>query len=141
MPGNIFGRWLQLRCRTYGHSLAYTASKRRMEVGTWVCRIIEDTNGIHLIPGISLHVYHEDRTLSPDEMMFFSYCENLELNTLYFPRFRANETQRLYQGIEALPDDYRDIAERASEPFYRQIVDELWVEMLSALHVLGFSGT
>ena len=145
MPDNIFARWLQLRCRTYGHSLAYTASKRRMGVGAWVCRIFEDMNGnLHLIPGISLHVYREDGTISPsDEMIIFSQFENRELNILCFPRSHANETQRLYQGIKALPDDYRGmpwLAKRALEPFYQEIVDELWMQMLSALRVLGFSG-
>ena len=143
MPDTIFARWLQLRCRKYGRSLTYTASKRRMGVGAWVCRIIADKNGnLHLIPGISLHVYPENRTVSPSgEMIIFSCCTNPERNILCFPRSHANGTERLYQGIEALPDDYRGmpwLAKRALEPFYQQIVDELWVEMLSALRVLGF---
>lgn len=63
---------------------------------------------------------------------------------LCFPRSQANETQRLYQDIGALPNDYRNmswLARRALEPFYQQIVRELWAEMLLALRVLGFAGT
>lgn len=147
MPDNIFARWLQLRCRTYEHSLTYTVSTRRMGVGAWVCRIIADMNGnLHLIPGISLHVYPDDRTVSRSyEIIIFSHCENPELNILCFPRSRVIETtERLYQGIEALPDDYRGmrrLAKRALEPFYQRIVDELWIEMLSAMQVLGFSAS
>ena len=145
MPDHIFARWLQLRCRTYGHNLEYTASKRRMGVGAWVCRIIQDMGGnLHMIPGISLHVYSEGRKVTPsDEMIIFSHCNNPELNILCFPRSRANETQRLYQGIGALPNDHRAmpwLARRALEPFYQQIVSELWAEMLSALQALGFAG-
>ena len=146
MPDYIFARWLQLRCRAYGHNVICTASKRRMGVGAWICRIIQDLDGnLHMVPGISLHVYSEDREVTPsDEMIFFSHCRNPELNIFCFPRSPANETQRLYQGVGALPNDYRAmpwLAKRALEPFYQQIVGELWAEMLSALHVLGFSGT
>lgn len=146
MPGDVFARWLQLRCRAYGHSFGYTVSKRRMGVGAWVCRIIQDMNGnLHMIPGISLHVYSEDRKVTPsDEMIFFSNCRNPELNILCFPRSHGTEMQGLYQGIGALPNDYRAmpwLAKRALEPFYQQIVGELWVDMLSALRVLGFAGT
>ena len=141
MPDCIFARWLQLRCRPYGHSLTYKSSKRRMGVGAWVCRIIQDMNGnLHMIPGISLHVYSEDRKITPsDEMIFFSHCTNPELNIICFPR-----TERLYHGVGALPNDYRAmpwLAKRALEQFYQQIVGELWSEMLSALQVLGFAGT
>lgn len=146
MPGHVFARWLQLRCRAYGHNFSYTASKRRMGVGAWVCRIIQDMEGnLHMIPGISLHVYYEDRKVTPsDEIIFFSHCRDPELNMLCFPRSQANETQRLYQDIGALPNDYRNmswLARRALEPFYQQIVRELWAEMLLALRVLGFAGT
>lgn len=145
MPEYIFARWLQLRCRAYGHNLAYTAYKRRMGVGAWVCRIIQDMDGnLHMIPGISLHVYSEDRQVTPsNEIIFFSYCRDPELNMLCFPRSNANETQRLYQGTGELPNDYRAmpwLAKRALEPFYQHIVGELWGEMLLALQVLGFAG-
>ena len=142
MPENVFAKWLQLRCRTYGHNLAYTVSTRRMGVGAWVCRIIADMNGnLHLIPGISLHVYFEDRTFSrSDEVLLFSHCANPELNILCFPR-SVNGTHRLYQGLEALPDEYlRWLAKRILEPFYQRIVNDLWKEMHSAMEALGFSG-
>lgn len=142
MPENVFAKWLQLRCRTYGHNLAYTVSTRRMGVGAWVFRIIADMNGnLHLIPGISLHVYFEDRTFSrSDEVLIFSHCANPELNILCFPR-SVNRTHRLYQGFEALPDEYlRWLAKRILEPFYQRIINDLWKEMLSAMEALGFSG-
>lgn len=146
MPDYIFARWLQLRCRTYGWNVTYTASKRRIGVGAWICRVIQDMDGtLHLIPGISLHVYSEDRRAIPsDEIIFFSHCTNPELNILCFPRVHANETQALYQGIEALPNDYRAMpwrARRALEPFYQQIAGELWEEMVCALQALGFDRT
>ena len=143
MPNNIFARWLQLRCRIYGHNLAYTVSTRRKGVGAWVCRIIADVNGnLHLIPGISLHVHFEDRKFSRlDEVLIFSHCANPELNILCFPQ-SVNGTHRLYQGIEALPDEYlRWLARRALEPFYQQIVNQLWMEMFSAMNALDFCGT
>ena len=144
MPDYIFARWLQLRCRAYGHNVTYIASKRRLGVGAWVCRIIQDIDGnLHIVPGISLHVYSEDCTTNPsDEIIFFSHLENPEQNILSFPRNHADKTQTLYQGVAGLPNDNRGmpwLAKRASEPFYQQIVDELWSEMLSALQVLGFS--
>ena len=143
MPAYIFARWLQLRCRAYGHNIAY-ASKRRMGVGAWVCRIIQDMEGnLHILPGISLHVYSEDTKVTPsDEIIFFSHYRNPELNILSFPRSHLNESQGVYQGIEGLPNDYRGmpwLAKRALGLFYQQIVDELWAEMLSALQVLGYS--
>lgn len=146
MPDYIFVRWLQLRCRAYGHNIGCMASKRRMGVGAWVCRIIQDMDGnLHMIPGISLHVYSEDRKVAPsDEMIFFSHFDDPELNILCFPRKHANETEKLYQGIGGLPNDHRampGLAKRALEPFYQQIVGELWAEMLSALGVLGLAGT
>ena len=145
MPDDVFARWLQLRCRTYGHNLVYARSKRHMGVGAWVCRIIQDMEGnLHMIPGISLHVYSEDRKVIPsDEMIIFSHCKIAEQNILCFPRSNGHEMQRLYHGIEALPDDYRAmpwLARRALEPFYQQVVGELWNEMISALRVLGFAG-
>ena len=51
--------------------------------------------------------------------------------------------QRLYQGVEALPNDHRGmpwLAKQALEPFYQQTVNELWAELLSALKVLGLAG-
>lgn len=143
MPAYIFARWLQLRCRAYGHNIAY-ASNRRMGVGAWVCRIIQDMEGnLHILPGISLYVYSEDPKVTPsDEIIFFSHYRNPELNILYFPRSHLNESQGVYQGIEGLPNDYRGmpwLAKRALGLFYQQIVDELWAEMLSALQVLGYS--
>lgn len=99
---------------------------------------------LYMIPGISLHVYSEDRkVLASDEMMVFSHCKNAEQNILCFPRSNGNEMQRLYHGIEALPNDYRAmpwLARRALEPFYQEVVGELWNEMISALQVLGFAG-
>ena len=146
MPDHIFARWLQLRCRAKGHEVAYAASKRRMGIGAWLCRIIQDMDGnLHMIPGISVHVYSEDPKVSlSNEIIFFSHCRRPELNILCFPKSHANQLQRMYQGIEALPDDYQGmpwLARHALEPFYQQIVDELWAEMLSALKVLGFAGT
>ncbi|KAM0802887.1 hypothetical protein BDR22DRAFT_887222 [Usnea florida] len=145
MPDYVFARWLQLRCRAYEHNLVNNTSKRRRGVGAWVCRIIQDMDGtLHMIPGISLHVYPEDRNVTPtDEIIFFSHCRNPELRILCFPRSTGNETQRLYHGIRALPNDSRampQVAQRALEPFYQQVVDDLWNEMLSALRVLGFAG-
>ena len=143
MPDYIFARWLQLRCRTHGHKIAYEASKRRNGIGAWLCRIIQDIDGnLHMIPGISLHVYFKDPkvTLS-DEIIFFSHCTRPQLNILCFPR---SQTQRLYQGVEALPNDYRGmpwLAQQALEPTYQQIFDELWAELLSALTILGLAGT
>ena len=144
MPDDIFARWLQLRCRAYGHNITYTASKRRLGVGAWACRIIQDMDGnLHIVPGISLHVYSEDRTINTsDEIIFFSHFRDPELNVMSFPRNHTDETQKLYQGVAGLPNDNRGIpwlARRALEPFYQQIVDDLWSEMLSALQVLGFS--
>ena len=51
--------------------------------------------------------------------------------------------QRLYRGVEGLRDDQGIpwLAKRALKPFYQQMFDQLWMEMLSGLHVLGFSGT
>ena len=96
---------------------------------------------LHLIPGISLHVYFEDRTFPrSDEVLLFSHCANPELNILCFPR-SVNGTHRLYQGLEALPDEYlRWLAKRILEPFYQRIVNDLWKEMHSAMEALGFSG-
>ena len=144
MPDYIFARWLQFRCRAYGHNIAYVDPRRRMGVGAWVCRIVQDMDGnLHIVPGVSLYVYSEDRKVSPsNEIVFFSQFRNPELNILSFPRSHANETQRLYQGVAGLPNDYRGmpwLAKCALEPFYQQIVDELWAELLSALQVLGFS--
>lgn len=146
MPDHIFARWLQLRCRAYGHKVTYVASKRRMGVGAWVCRIIEDMDGgLHIIPGISLHVHFEDRKVTQsNEIIFFSHCRNPELNMLTFPRSHVNGIQRLYLGVEALPNDYLGmpwLAQRALEPFYQRVVNELWTEMLSTLQVLGLSKT
>ena len=144
MPDYIFARWLQLRCRAYGHNITYIASKRRLGVGAWACRIIQDMDGnLHIVPGVSLHVYSEDRTTNPsDEIIFFSHFGNPELNILAFPRNHAYETQIFYQGVAGLPNDNRGVpwlAKRALEPFYQQIVDELWSELVSALRVLGFT--
>ncbi len=141
----VFARWLQLRCRAYGHEITSMAFERRMGVGAWVCRIIQDRDGnLHILPGISLHVCSENRKVNPSEdIIFFSHCRNPELNILSFPRSHANGMQRLYRGVEGLPD-YQGIpwlAKRALKPFYQQIFDQLWMEMLSGLHVLGFSGT
>lgn len=146
MPDYIFARWLQLRCRAYGHNIPYEAAKRRMGVGAWVCRIIQDMDGkLHILPGVSLYVYSEDRKDSPSyEIIFFSHSQDPSLNILSFPRNHANETQRLYQGVAGLPSDYRGmpwLAKRALEPFYQQIVDDLWADLVLALQVLGFSGT
>ena len=143
MPDYIFARWLQLRCRAYGHNITYTASKRRLGVGAWVCRIMQDMDGnLHIVPGVSLHVYSEDCKTNPsNEIIFFSHFRDPELNILSFPRNHADGTQTLYQGVAGLPNDNRGmpwLANRALEPFYQQIVDELWSEMLSALQVLGF---
>ena len=142
MPDYVFARWLQLRCRTYGHNLIYTTSKRRKGVGAWVCRFIQDMDGnLHMIPGISLHVYRE--VIPSDEIIVFSNCENPEQDILCFPRSIGNETQGLYHGIGALPNDYRampKLAKRALDPFYQQIVSGLWSEMLAALQVLGLAG-
>ena len=144
MPDHIFARWLQLRCRAYGHNVTYIAAKRRLGVGAWACRIIQDMDGdLHIVPGISLHVYSEDCTTNPsDEIIFFSHFGNPEQNILSFPRNQADKTQTFYRGVAGLPNDNRGVpwlAKRALEPFYQQIVDELWLEMLSALQVLGFS--
>ena len=144
MPEYIFARWLQLRCRAYGHNVTYIPSKRRMGVGAWACRIIQDMGGnLHIVPGISLYVYSEDRKLVPsDEIVFFSHLRDPELNIFSFPRNSADRTPRLYQGVAGLPNDYRGmpwLAKRALEPFYQRIVEELWSEMVSALQTLGFS--
>ena len=100
---------------------------------------------LHIVPGISLYVYSDDRKINPSgEIIFFSRFRDPELNILSFPRNYADETQKLYQGVAGLPNDYRGmpwLAKRALEPFYQQIVDELWSEMLSALQVLGLSQT
>ncbi|CAD6584295.1 MAG: hypothetical protein ASARMPRED_001727 [Alectoria sarmentosa] len=146
MPDYIFARWLQLRCRAYGPNVSYVASKRRMGVGAWMCRIMQDMDGrLHMIPGISLHVYSEDRKVTPsDEIIFFSHCRNPELNIICFPRSHASERQRLYHGADELPNDYRAMPwlfKRTLEPFYQNVVDKLWEEMVSALRVLGFAGT
>ena len=146
MPDYIFARWLQLRSRAYGHNITYMATQRRLGVGAWVCRIIQDMDGnLHIVPGISLYVYSEDRKPNPsDEIIFFSHFRDPELNILSFPKNHADEMQKLYQGVAGLPNDYRGMpwmAKRALEPFYQQIVDELWSEMLSALQVLGLSRT
>lgn len=146
MPDNIFARWLQLRCRAYGHDIIDMARRRRKGVGAWVCRIIQDMDGnLHIIPGISLYVYSEDRKLTPSgEIIFFSHCKSPELNILSFPRHHAYDPQRLYHGVGSLPNDYRGmswLATRSLDPFYQGIVDELWVEIHSALQVLGFSGS
>ena len=130
MPDYIFARWLQLRCRAYGPNTRYMASKRRMGVGAWVCRIIQDVDGrLHMIPGISLHVYSEDRKSTPsDEIIFFSHGRNPELNIFCFPRSHANEKQRLYQGVGGLPNDHRAMPwlfKRALEPFYQDIAEKL----------------
>lgn len=145
MPDYIFARWLQLRCRAYGHNIAYEAPKRREGVGAWVCRIIQDMDGkLHIVPGISLYVYSQDRHVSPsDEIIFFSNSKDPELNILTFPRNDASKTQSLYQGVAGLPNDYRRmpwLAKRALEPFYQQIIDGLWAELISALQALGLAG-
>ena len=145
MPDYVFARWLQLRSRAYDHNLVYDTSKRHSGVGSWVCRIIQDMDGtLHMIPGVSLHVYSQDRTVIPsDEIIFFSRCTNPGLSVLCFPRSTGNETQRLYHGIGELPNDSRKmprLAQHALEPFYQKILDDLWHEMLSGLRALGFAG-
>ena len=110
MPDYIFARWLQLRCRAYGHNVTYIASKRRMGVCAWACRIIQDMDGnLHIVPGISLYVYSEGRKDIPsDEIVFFSnFKDDPELNIFSYPRNYADKTPKLYQGVAALPNDYR----------------------------------
>lgn len=143
MPDSIFSRWLQLRCRSYSHEVSHTATKRHKGVATWVCRIIQDAEGqLHMIPGISLHVHFNDRTIPPSEVILFSRFRDRETNIFCFPKGEHNWIQVLYSGVRGIPDDHGDmawVARRSLEEFYQQIVDELWDEMLSAFAVLGFA--
>ena len=145
MPDAIFARWLQLRCRSYGHDFRHVASKRRMGIATWMCRIIQDSERrLHMIPGISVRVYFIDRTLPPPEVIFFSHFRDRETNIFSYPSNYPNMAQALYCGLKDIPDDRQEVvrvAKHSLEAIYQQVVDELWNEMLLALRALGFAET
>lgn len=143
LPDCIFARWLQLRCRSYNYEVNHVATKRHRGVAIWVCRIIKDAEGqLHVIPGISLHVHFDDRTLPPSEVILFSRFREPDTNIFCFPRGEQDWAQALYSGVREIPNDYGDMAwltKRSLEDFYQRIVDVLWDEMFSALAVLGFA--
>ena len=138
MPDSIFAKWLQLRCRSHGHDVSYLASKRRMGIASWVCRIIQDSEGIlHVIPGISVHVHSTNGANPPIEVVFLSRFRDREKNVFCFPSGGPNETQALYCGLGDMPDEHHGTGKRSLEEWYQKVVDELWDEMLLALGVLG----
>lgn len=143
MPGCVFARWLQLRCRTYGYEVNHVATKRHLGVATWVCRIIQDNDGqLHMIPGISLHVQLSDDTVPPSEVILFSRSRDGDKTIFCFPGGAQYWIQGIYNGVGDIPEECGDmarLAKRSLEDFYRQIAEELWDKMLSALAVLGFA--
>ena len=94
-----------------------------------------------MVPGISINVYSADKNLRPSEIIYFSKCEDRESNILCFPKNYRTQTPSLFQGTEDLPSDSAELclARQALRPFYQDVVDELWSEILSALEALGFA--
>lgn len=140
MSDFLFSRWLELRCRGFGTTITYDATQRRQGVGSWVCRIVKDLKGdLHMVPGVSLRVHHTEMTRAATEVILFSHWREIRSNIFCFPGSQMNDSQQLYQGIEAIPHDHRGLVwltMRVMEPFYRNVLDQLWTEMFSALDVL-----
>ena len=146
MPDCLFARWLQLRCRSCSHSIHYTASKRHKGVGAWVCRIVEDRRGrLHMLPGISLWINDSAQSSIPSQLIYFTNCEDSNSEVLYFPSSSPpNGALFPYRCRGELRDDENaeaeaKLAEQALDPFYQEIIKELWAELLAALEVLGLA--
>ncbi|KAI9875761.1 MAG: hypothetical protein M1830_008017 [Pleopsidium flavum] len=142
MPDYIFKRWLQLRCRTYGHTYQYEPYKRHLGVGTWTCRMIKDIyGGMHIVPGVSLLIHSaDDRTSPPSAIVYLSHHDDPKLNVLCFPGNPARVGhQRLFKTLDDIPQDDAatlSLALHALHPFYQAIAKEMWNEMLSELNML-----
>ena len=145
MPDEVFARWLQLRCRKYGHTVQHTGARRRSGIGSWVCRIIKDIDGrLHIIPGVSLHI-NLPYEMQQREIIYFTYAGDAEANILGFPNFgNICNTQGLYRGsLDALGStkSMQDVARQAQESCYRDVAESLWAELQMALTVLGLTGS
>ena len=140
MPESIFARWLELRCRDYGHDIRHTAAQPR---GAWECRILLDQFGdLHILPGISIPVYHRVGNKPPTKIFLFNHEESLD-KTIFCISGTGN-VQSFYHGMANMPNDDRDwrgLARQTLTPRYRTRINELWTELSLALAVLGLSGS
>ena len=140
MPESIFARWLELRCRDYGHDIRHTAAQ---PLGAWECRILQDQfGGLHILPGISISVYHQARNQPPTKIFVFNHEESLDKTLFCIPGI--GNLQYWYHGIASIPDDERDwpgLARQTLTPLYRPCINELWKELTLALAVLGLSSS
>ena len=140
MPEPIFARWLELRCRDYGHDIRHTAAQPR---GAWECRILQDQFGdLHILPGISIPVYHRVGNKPPTKIFLFNHEESLDKTIFCIPGI--SNLQYWYHGIASMPDDDRDwpgLARQTLTPRYRPHINELWTELSLALAMLGLSSS
>ena len=144
MPRYIFARWLQLRCTNQTHQVKYTAYDRRRGIGTWVCRIFKDKDGeLHLVPGVSLSLCSiQGKSPTRSEVIVFSRVQDPNYDLLGFPHNPGSEIPPIFQGSKPLPNPTEPVLQLArdtlQEPLYKEVLDELWAEMMTALLSLGF---
>lgn len=140
MPESIFARWLELRCRDYGHDIRHTAAQ---PLGAWECRILQDQFGdLHILPGISISVYYQAGNKIPTKIFLFNHEESLDKTLFCIPGI--GNLQHWYHGIASIPDDERDwpgLARQTLTSRYRPCINELWKELTLALAVLGLSSS
>ena len=136
MPESIFARWLELRCRDHGHIIRHTAAQ---PLGAWECRILQDRFGdLHILPGISIPVYHQVPSKPPTKIFLFNNEENLDKTVFCMPG--GDNVQYWYHGITSIPNDERGwpgLARQTLTSRYRPRINELWTELVSALAALG----
>ena len=138
MPESIFARWLDLRCRDYGHDIRHTAAQ---PLGAWECRILQDQFGdLHILPGISILI-NPVRNKPPTKILLFNHEESLDNTIFCIPGMGK---QNWYHGIASIPEDERNwpgLARQTLKPQYRSCINELWTELTLALAVLGLSSS